>query len=98
MAGTHVAALFRVVIELFGFEQSIFITDQAMIFSYHFALPSFLEDDQPLYVGRDFFGIKRVVYEPASNMRKFLHGDTLHGLESLDPGLIGKPISYYHET
>src|SRR5439155_1051472 len=30
-----------------------------LIFSYHFALPSFLEDDQPLYVGRDFFGIKR---------------------------------------
>ena len=31
-------------------------------------------------------------------MRKLLHGDTLHGLESQDPTLNGQPISYYHET
>jgi SAM-dependent methyltransferase len=27
-----------------------------------------------------------------------LHGDTLHGVESLDPELLGQPVSYYHET
>jgi hypothetical protein len=68
-----------------------------LVFGYHFALPTFLES-QALYIGRDFFGIKKVVYESDSNMRKLLHGDTLHGLESQDPALIGKPISYYHET
>jgi SAM-dependent methyltransferase len=31
-------------------------------------------------------------------MRKLLHGDTLHGLESMNPILNGKPLSYYHET
>jgi SAM-dependent methyltransferase len=31
-------------------------------------------------------------------MRKLLHGDTLHGVESRDPALIGHPLSYYHET
>jgi SAM-dependent methyltransferase len=68
-----------------------------LIFGYHLALPTFLES-KALYIGRDFFGIKKVVYEPDSNMRKLLHGDTLHGLESQDPALNGKPISYYHPT
>jgi len=70
-----------------------------LIFGYRFALPTFLDADyQLLYTARDFFGIKRVVFEPESNMRKLLHGDTLHGLESQDPTLNGQPISYYHET
>jgi SAM-dependent methyltransferase len=69
-----------------------------LIFGYHLALPTFLESSQTLYIARNFFGIKKVVYETDSNMRKLLHGDTLHGLESQDPALSGKPISYYHET
>jgi SAM-dependent methyltransferase len=68
-----------------------------LIFGYRLALPTFLES-KALYIGRDFFGIKKVVYEPDTNMRKLLHGDTLHGLESQDPALNGKPISYYHPT
>src|SRR5262249_12658509 len=70
-----------------------------LVFGYRLALPTFLDSDyQPLYIARDFFGIKKVVYEPESNMRKLLHGDTLHGMESQDPALNGQPISYYHET
>ena len=70
-----------------------------LIFGYRLALPTFLDSDyQVVYIARDFFGIKKVVYEVESNMRKLLHGDTLHGLESQDPALSGKPISYYHET
>ena len=69
-----------------------------LIFGYHLALPGFLDSAQVLHVGRDFFGIKKVVYEVESNMRKLLHGDTLHGLESQDPKLNGVPLSYYHET
>ena len=68
-----------------------------LIFGYYLALPTFLES-KALYIGRNFFGIKKVVYEPDTNMRKLLHGDTLHGLESQDPALNGKPISYYHPT
>src|SRR5262249_49332828 len=51
-----------------------------------------------LHIDRDFFGIKKVVFDLDSNMRKLLHGDTLHGVESMDPMLSGKPLSYYHET
>src|SRR2546427_2725185 len=63
-----------------------------LIFGYHLALPGFLDSAQVLHVGRDFFGIKKVVYEVESNMRKLLHGDTLHGLESQDPKLNGVPL------
>ena len=69
-----------------------------LIFGYHLALPGFLDANQVVYIARDFFGIKKVVYELESNMRKLLHGDTLHGLESQDPALSGQPLSYYHET
>ena len=70
-----------------------------LIFGYRLALPPLFEDDaEELYVGRNFFGIKRVVFDVDSNMRKLLHGDTMHGLESLDPALAGQPLSYYHET
>jgi SAM-dependent methyltransferase len=69
-----------------------------LIFSYHYALPSIIGSNPVLYVGRDFFGIKKVDYEVDSNMRRLLHGDTLHGLESQDPLLSGQPISYFHET
>ena len=69
-----------------------------LIFGYRAALPTFLEDAEVLYRARDFFGIKKVTFETDTNMRKLLHGDTLHGLESQDPRLSGQPISYYHET
>jgi SAM-dependent methyltransferase len=69
-----------------------------LITGYHLALPGFLNNYQTLHISRDFFGIKKVVFDRESNMRKLLHGDTLHGQESLDPTLIGKPLSYYHAT
>jgi SAM-dependent methyltransferase len=69
-----------------------------LLAGYRLALPGFLDDYQTLKLARDFFGIKKVVFDLDSNMRKLLHGDTLHGLESQDPTLSGKPLSYYHET
>ena len=69
-----------------------------LVLGYHLALPKFLETNEVLYRARDFFGIKKVVFEVDSNMRRLLHGDTLHGLESMDPALSGHPISYYHPT
>lgn len=69
-----------------------------LIAGYRHALPGFLEDYTVLQVRRNFFGIKKVVYDLDSNVRKLLHGDTLHGVESMDPTLAGQPLSYYHET
>jgi SAM-dependent methyltransferase len=69
-----------------------------LIAGYHLALPGFLDDYQILHIDRDFFGIKKVVYDLDTNMRKLMHGDTLHGQESQDSTLSGKPLSYYHET
>jgi SAM-dependent methyltransferase len=69
-----------------------------LIASYRLALPGFLDDYQILHIDRDFFGIKKVVFDMDENQRKLLHGDTLHGVESLDPALAGQPLSYYHET
>ncbi len=62
-------------------------------------LPAFLKGNaQSLHIARNFFGIKKVVYRPETNMRELSHGDTLHGLESLDPALAGEPLSYFHRT
>jgi spermidine synthase len=70
-----------------------------LIFGYRLTLPTLFEDDaESLYVARNFFGIKKVVFDVDSNTRKLLHGDTMHGLESLDPAMAGRPLSYYHET
>jgi SAM-dependent methyltransferase len=74
------------------------LTLAVLMAGYRLALPGFLDDYQTLRIARDFFGIKKVVFDLDSNMRKLLHGDTLHGLESMDPALSGVPLSYYHET
>jgi len=59
-----------------------------------FVAPSF-ERGTRLYVARDFFGVKKVIFDADDNARKLLHGDTMHGLEGLDPARTGKPLSYY---
>ncbi len=74
------------------------LTLAVLIAGYRLALPGFLDDYDILHIDRDFFGIKKVVYDLDGNMRKLLHGDTLHGLESMDPTLNGQPLSYYHAT
>ena len=56
--------------------------------------PSF-ERGGRLYVVRNFFGVKKVIFEADGNSRKLLHGDTMHGLEGLDPARAGHPLSYY---
>jgi SAM-dependent methyltransferase len=69
-----------------------------LILTYHNLLPQFYGGSQFIYTARDFFGVKGVKFDLATNSRRLLHGDTLHGLESLDPELLGRPLSYYHET
>ena len=59
------------------------------------AFASSIERGERLHVARDFFGVKKVIYEVQNNQRKLLHGDTMHGLEGLDPARAGQPLSYY---
>jgi spermidine synthase len=69
-----------------------------LVATYHSLLPQFYGSSSFTYTARDFFGVKGVKFDPGTNSRRLLHGDTLHGLESLDPELEGRPLSYYHET
>ena len=67
-----------------------------LIIAYSFILPDYIEGANRAYVGRNFFGVKKVLDEPDTHLRKFLHGDTLHGIESTDTARAGKPLSYYY--
>ena len=69
-----------------------------LVIGYALVLPAKFEDGTRVVVLRNFFGVKKVLFEPDINMRKLLHGDTLHGRESLDAALAGEPLSYYHRT
>jgi spermidine synthase len=69
-----------------------------LIISYRSLLPQFFGGSQFLHTARNFFGVKGVKYDVGTNSRRLLHGDTLHGIEGLDPELAGRPVSYYHET
>ncbi len=69
-----------------------------LIIAYQRVLPQFFGGSQFLYTARNFFGVKGVKYDVATNSRRLLHGDTSHGIESMDPEWIGRPVSYYDET
>jgi len=86
------ALLFRKKTVVFGAAFSI------LMVTYAISLPRQFEGASRLYVARDFFGVKKVLYDSNENMRKLLHGDTMHGVESLDVSLAGQPLSYYHKT
>jgi hypothetical protein len=45
---------------------------------------------------RSFFGIHRVTLDPTSHFRQLVHGNTIHGRQSVDPARRGEPLSYYH--
>jgi hypothetical protein len=87
-----IALLFRRRAFRFGMTMAV------LVMTYRAVLPQFYGGTQFIYVARDFFGVKGVKFDVATNSRRLLHGDTLHGLESLDPELIGHPLSYYDPT
>lgn len=53
-----------------------------------------LENQVELYE-RSFFGVHRITVDAQKRHRMLLHGNTMHGLESLDPALQGEPLAYY---
>src|SRR4051794_15498280 len=69
-----------------------------LLLTYAVLLPQEFEGASRLFMARDFFGVKKVLFDANENMRKLLHGDTMHGVESMDVALAGQPLSYYHKT
>jgi hypothetical protein len=51
-----------------------------------------------LYQHRNYFGVLRVTYVASENCHRLIHGHTLHGEQSLDPGRRHEPLTYYHRT
>jgi SAM-dependent methyltransferase len=66
------------------------------IAAYTMILPGYIEGANRVYATRNFFGVKKVLDDPALHLRKLLHGDTTHGIESADPARVGQPLSYYY--
>jgi len=64
--------------------------------AYTMILPGYIEGANRVYATRNFFGVKKVLDDPALHLRKLLHGDTTHGIESTEPGRTGQPLSYYY--
>lgn len=56
--------------------------------------PAFQRGDE--YSLRNFYGFYRVAEE--DGLRKFFHGNTLHGLQWLDPARQDEPLLYYHRS
>jgi spermidine synthase len=51
-----------------------------------------------LHAERSFFGIHRVMVDAASQYRVLFHGQTIHGMQSLEPTRRREPLTYYHRT
>jgi hypothetical protein len=47
------------------------------------------------YRARNFFGVHRVTLDPTHSYRMLVHGNTVHGMQSLDPARRHEPLNYY---
>ena len=51
-----------------------------------------------LHQERNYFGVSCVVQDARRNTHKLIHGNTLHGVQSLDPDRRDEPLTYYHRS
>ena len=51
-----------------------------------------------LHQERNFFGVLRISHDDRRNAHKLIHGNTLHGVQSLDPDRRREPLTYYHRA
>jgi hypothetical protein len=51
--------------------------------------------DHIIYRGRSFFGAFHVVLDETRHERMFIHGATVHGVQSFEPGRRAEPMGYY---
>ncbi len=49
-----------------------------------------------LYQSRNFFGSKEVIVRQKGTLRELVHGNTIHGAQSVLPALRKEPLAYYH--
>lgn len=49
-----------------------------------------------LCIERNFFGVLRVTVDPTGEYRQLVHGNTVHGRESIDPKRRSEPLVYFH--
>ena len=54
--------------------------------------------DRLLFVGRDFFGTRRVVLEHDGRYRQLINGTTIHGMQAVDITRRREPLAYYTRT
>jgi hypothetical protein len=55
-------------------------------------------DEKLLVQERSFFGVLRVSDNPESNLRYFIHGAIIHGVQSLDPSKSREPLVYFTKS
>ena len=51
-----------------------------------------------LHMERNFFGVSRVTQGQTGAFRYFVHGNTLHGAQFVDPARQCEPLTYYHRA
>jgi len=61
-------------------------------------VPRYLQGADRVYLGRNFFGVKVVLDDSKLKLRRFMNGDTVHGIESTEAAAAGEPLAYYHAT
>jgi spermidine synthase len=55
-------------------------------------------DGRVLRRERSFFGVLKVIEDARGDYRRLVHGNTLHGQQSLDATRRDEPLSYYHRS
>ena len=53
------------------------------------------ENGKPIYRARSFFGVHRVTEK--DGFRRLVHGNTVHGMQSLDPARRREALTYFHD-
>jgi hypothetical protein len=54
--------------------------------------------DRILHAERSFFGINRITTDPVGRFHWLMHGNTIHGVQSLAPSQRNEPLGYYART
>jgi hypothetical protein len=54
--------------------------------------------NQELFSERNFFGISKVIFEPKSYCNLFIHGTTIHGVQSQNPARRKEPLTYFYRS
>ena len=62
------------------------------------ATGTLMSQGQVLHRERSFFGTIRVIRVEPGPYHQLIHGNTLHGQQSLDPARSREPLTYYHRT